>query len=864
MSGSGSLFHWLMGTALAVALTLSSACGGWHAAQLDGNPANDPDPPALLTATGPERVVPAGQAVPLPNSVGASGNITTRQSGFALNTSVSGDEYFLKSAAALPDNSHGLMQLYTATEPVCWAIYAVEEFTHDEVVQSLEISMCQPWPSVFYVGVADFASDTWRWLEVALIDETVALLIPADLQMLDGDGRALVCIAAPTQEYVEFAGIAFRMDVPAPPPLGFSATLGDYKWYVELTWEDPADSYAGLVYESILVYRRRIVDPNFSLLAEVPAGTTSYQDQFSDPDNQLATEVGMIYCLRTQLAQGAGPPSEAKAGWVGPAPLNLAAQPAIVPDRIVLTWDPQPYAQSAVLEYRKAGTIDYAELWLLEDVASDSFEHTRTSPSGRECELGQVYDYRLRYIYSFKVEADYASASRQLERPTGVMASCGNYTDKVHLNWYGSYPYPVHDEAISYWIYRDGQAEEDIIAQVGNLQEYDDLTAGELLHAYRIRTECLGDLSDFSDPPAYGGALNGWVQSHFVSDVENFTAYSDMAIVNGKPAMACVTNADYNCGLVFMQSPEPIPDSAEDWNSHEIAACSQHKVSLVEISGRLAVAYTYGGLKLALSSTVQPTSAADWLVYEIADTYPEDKAVAMLSYGDRLWIIYWADDYLWCARATTLHPASAADWENHPIVEMELANPDNQPQVSLAIINSRLALSCQGLLYARATTDTPVTTTDWQLCSVGESTSGWYTELLEIGGKPAIIYCDQDEHISLAQAAVAEPGSSADWQLTNVYDIGNSHSCQSLVFDGLPVVCFEDEGTGLSSDRGIMLATALSSTPAGEADWEIRCILASNSSTWTGSLLELNGGLGLSCNVSVVNQGLVFAYLPAE
>lgn len=149
---------------------------------------------------------------------------------------------------------------------------------------------------------------------------------------------------------------------------------------IELRWIDNASGETGYVVE-----RRGPGESNFSDLASLPAGATSYSDL------AVAANASYSYRVRATSDGGDSPPSAIATATTPPgAPANLQATPA-GPRQIDLTWTNDPAgAGSIAVERRGPGETDFSAVATLDPSAS-SYADTSVAPE-------RTYAYRIRAV----------------------------------------------------------------------------------------------------------------------------------------------------------------------------------------------------------------------------------------------------------------------------------------------------------------------------------------------------------------------------------------------------------------------------------------------------------------------------------
>ena len=324
------------------------------------------------------------------------------QSAFVL----TGDQFYLKHMGATVDAAGHTAALSSDGENFCWIIYSFSELLDSDKPLTVQVAMAQPLPARYGVGIADYRSGAWSWRLVNTPSGADTLGIADSLDAISAGGRLYVALVVYGSDAATLSSLRLETDTAAPPPLSFAASDGASGSTIHLSWDDPADSYAGLVYTAIRLERAEGATGPWTQLAQVASGVTQYDDVHTGSgggENDIPYNQLLYYRARTVAGTDAGAPSAADMGLRLLADVaGLAASDGAYPDKVVISWGSVAGASGYDLEYRSAdGRLPgaWTALVHISDGSTTSFEHTATVPAGRECAGGCVYAYRARAAY---------------------------------------------------------------------------------------------------------------------------------------------------------------------------------------------------------------------------------------------------------------------------------------------------------------------------------------------------------------------------------------------------------------------------------------------------------------------------------
>jgi PKD repeat protein len=236
--------------------------------------------------------------------------------------------------------------------------------------------------------------------------------------------------------------------------------------------------------------------------------------------------------------------------------------------------------------------------------------------------------------------------------------------------------------------------------------------------------------------------------------------YSSMALVNGKPAIACGGNPDNGNYLRIRYSHAVVadPQSAEDWQSgwvtEALASSYPRYTSLVELNGRPAIGWCLhnDAACFSLADSATPASPADWNSYAV-ETGEVGRWLSLvvvagmpaMSYldwtggGDAVRLHY--------ARATATEPLTAGDWTIHQASAEALGDyatslVDFQGRPAIAYYRGG-PITGNGPKFIWADSGTPASEADWQYFAVEDRyQTGPHVSLTMAGGTPIEAYWD--------------------------------------------------------------------------------------------------------------------------
>ncbi|MBN2083341.1 PKD domain-containing protein, partial [bacterium] len=344
--------------------------------------------------------------------------------------------------------------------------------------------------------------------------------------------------------------------------------------------------------------------------------------------------------------------------------------------------------------------------------------------------------------------------------------------------------------------------------------------------------------------------VHGWLVVT-VDSAGNVGYDNSLAVVDGCPAISYYDNT--NKDLKYARATTSTGASASDWSQIVTVESSAGTIglytSLAVVDGCPAISYydsTNDNLKYARATTSTGGSTSGWTQKVVVDYTGDVGRYTSLAVIDGCPAISYFDstnDDLKYARATTGTGASASDWT-------QIVTVDSTGNVgfitSLAVVDGYPAISYydqsnQDLKYARATTSTGGSASDWTQIVTVDSTGnvGDFTSLAVVAGCPAISYLDTSNFdLKYARATTSTGGSVGDWtQIITVESTGIVGLYSSLaIINGCPMIAYQDD-----SNNKVRFATSSTVTGSDSADWSMESPATGATTGEYSSLAEVNG-----------------------
>ncbi len=275
--------------------------------------------------------------------------------------------------------------------------------------------------------------------------------------------------------------------------------------------------------------------------------------------------------------------------------------------------------------------------------------------------------------------------------------------------------------------------------------------AGRPLVAYYSTSPQNGLYYAMRDP------VSGWEYSTvWTQDPDSPGRINDIAIIAGKPAIACSLNCApsfTNEGLYYVRGTAETITETSQWEVTK--ACEEFlltdPIRLCEVAGLPAVAYSMGNTRLfyAWAGSTAPTGEPSWTVHDVdlLNNPWHDTAGLIDLNGEPLALCSLQVDSLSAlrlARGTTSQPGETADWNfmasataGLPLVTADLALVGGVPWAAWLAGDDP-----PGLYVTWADDAEPATDGDW---TTGAVSSGDYqgVRLTEVDGQPALVFYHQ-------------------------------------------------------------------------------------------------------------------------
>jgi hypothetical protein len=295
----------------------------------------------------------------------------------------------------------------------------------------------------------------------------------------------------------------------------------------------------------------------------------------------------------------------------------------------------------------------------------------------------------------------------------------------------------------------------------------------------------------------YGESPEDWSESIFLFTGDKFVRYTDLALINGKPAITFSDGDNHDLNY-FREGMDDYITLSGDLNA------SGGKSSLLEVDGHAAIAYRDG------------------------------------SGGEN------SQGALMYTRSTTPNGLQVEDWDERVTVyggNQGFDRPDMQ------IVNDHPAIaafdySFENVMYCWTPDSDGMTAENWKNRTVHPTNGNpQFISLAIVGGLPAIAFKDDKngEELWFVQATVADPGEEpGNWNspfvIDTTGDVGQGASLASI--NGRPFISYLEDGSG--TEIRYAIANTLNGT---QGSWQKGLIQDENiqSSTLYTKALEIDG-----------------------
>jgi hypothetical protein len=380
-----------------ICCVLFSACGGSaHSGTLAPSP-------SILAPDGNNGNPADKLSIPLPQDPYVSpAEIEARQASYSETRTALGDDFFLKSNNTSLDFVNHFLLLKPGRNAYSYGMYRFDTLTMQDMPLQITVTIADPTPTKFYIGITDYQRGRWVWaaVDTPLTVNTVG--VPSGLTPVNSGGVTYVTVVAYDRQPTTIISTAITVNIAAPPPLNLDASDGTSGSTVHVSWSDLATSYPGLVYESVLIERAATATGPWTQIGSAPSGVSNYDD-VDTKTNDYPYNLPMYYRATTIVAGNPGLPCPPTTGYRRLANVSgLSATDGLYDDKVVLTWNPVVDADGYDLYFINTGSgypMGWTILYHVEGGATTSFDHTSTFPSHAECLANQVYNYHATATY---------------------------------------------------------------------------------------------------------------------------------------------------------------------------------------------------------------------------------------------------------------------------------------------------------------------------------------------------------------------------------------------------------------------------------------------------------------------------------
>ncbi|MCC7479467.1 hypothetical protein IT575_13565 [bacterium] len=669
--------------------------------------------------------------------------------------------------------------LPSQTEGFNCALYRFAGLTDDDAPFVIGVDLLEPLPQSFWIGYSDYSKEAWQWTRVSNPQLHLDLAITGEAQARSAEGNVYVVLAAQSAGALSIDQLSLELDALCPPPQAPTASQGDHHDRISLSWEALELQHPGITYDAILIERAASAGGPYASLAQLAPDSTAYEDIHEGSgagQNDMGGAAPLFYRLRLQRLGAVSVPSLANSGYreLSNVPTLIASNGTStgLGDRVSLSWEAVPGADSYELEYRgNDGGSPAAFTSLISLGQQLSYDHLPGSPPGKGCDSHFAYRYRIRASGLGLTSPAWREAvgSRRLDTPI-LLPSQGTDPDGVLLNW------EAVPGASGYRIYHSANA--DLLADVPDNEPYLHAVSDFELHDYIMVAYCNSNNS------VYSGWTNGYRQG-WQSHIPGFgigSASSMVITASGQPLVAAREGEELRLYL----ADSAAPNSSDDWTSYGWYGPLNLSPALAMLNGKPVMfnGYLLGGVStiwFERSSQAVPDSADDWIGYLIAGIDGEiSGALSPLVIGLRPMAALQANDSLHLYCATVDEPLDTALWTSYTL-DAELGIAGNS-RPALFDLSGRPALvyeSAAKVYYGRSAVAAPELGTDWSFHEVFDTSSfdafgalsGF--DAIDAGGYPAFAFSGVSSvELRLAIASAQEPTQGSNWTYSYVGNRG--------------------------------------------------------------------------------------------
>lgn len=888
----------LLGLAVGMALC---GCGGENSVQPELNSAG-PTVPADSSVIPQSRQEAPGSRDALseqldttgfpafPAYQNGNGAAPLRQQSLIDTLSLSADQYHLKSDQAFIDGA-GSMVLPEHTEDYNWCMFRFDGFVQDDEVFGISVELAEPYPAEYYLGVADYDLQRWRWYRIIAPNASHNFGVPAYINAVNPAGQAYFAMLANGMP-VSLVSATLDSSMDSPPPVGIRATDGTRPDRIELSWEDMALSYPGLDYDAVVIERAFAVAGPWEQIGEVAEGISEFAD-VNDPDtNQLPYDTEVYYSLRTRYGAETGPRGQVDTGSRLLADVaGLSATDGDWAEQIRITWEPIAGAQAYEIEYMADDNgglpVDWTPLVTVQGELANLFDHSLTSPAAQPSILSTTYRYRVRAAYDLDRSIQWSAAEtgyRTLSLIENFSAAEGASPEEVSIVWD-----PVASATGYVLQYQN--------AQGGAPVQWTELAQNPVdqttfLHAFDspVGMECgYNTLYNYRVKPLLGAeAADVWTQSEqgfrVLQDVTGFSATTNLFQDSIELSWDSLEHCDgYEIEYINDNGGVPVSWSFLTFVNGNQSTGFSH--SSTEPTGRASEAntdyryriragfitdrslqWTVASGSRYLDTPLNLQASDQWFAGKISLSWdPVEGATGYAIYRDQQTAVHATT-----GSGTTTYDDVPADFDAHTywvtaldaasesgfsdpstgeriewIIQVVSSGADVGQYASLEAIGLKPAIAFlnaddNSLYYAAANTSLPVDTGDWSVheltAPLGSGPAGVFNGIVELpNGNPAVCFCDESEfYLYFASADSPTPSSSANWSIHEVDNTGFTGMFNSVaIIDGKPAIAFYN--------GSLQYAAAAVALPTQTSDWTIHEVDNSGDCGWYASLMDIGG-----------------------
>ena len=368
--------------------------------------------------------------------------IASRRPSVMASIELPGDACFDKGVGATTDEGAHTVTLRSVSGTHAWAMYCFSDLLDSDKPLGFTVDLVGALPTICYVAYSNYSSGVWEWKFITLPSTAETVAMPDSDNPISESGNCYIIVASHGYATAVVGSVTLQLNMDAPPPQALAATDGTSASTIGLSWIDPADSYAGLVYDAITIERLTEAGGEWAEIAQVPSGVTTYDDVHTGSDageNNISYDTPVLYRIRTLANGHTGPASLSDSGYRKLARVtDLSATDGTLHDRVRISWSVVSGADTYDLYYKQTRYGDAYWVVLAQlPGTQDSYDHLWDAPD-KPCWYNNSYDYRIKARYLDDVCPEWSNVDagfRVLPDVTGVTASDGEYDDRIVISW---------------------------------------------------------------------------------------------------------------------------------------------------------------------------------------------------------------------------------------------------------------------------------------------------------------------------------------------------------------------------------------------------------------------------------------------